>query len=102
MKPNESQVGEGLNRGPKTKKKKESFEQRQRKISTEDLLAQDSALIGANLKDFINEETFNNLPIQQQVCLKFFILTLMRIFFRYQVFRFDNYLSVRPLSFEIN
>lgn len=67
MKPDQSQVGEGLARPSKAKKKKESAEQRQRKISTEDLLAQDSALIGANLKDFINEETFNNLPIQQQV-----------------------------------
>ena len=86
MKPNESQVGESLTRGPKAKKKKESFEQRQRKISTEDLLAQDSALIGANLKDFINEETFNNLPVQQQVCFEFFILTLMRNFFRYNFF----------------
>ena len=90
MKPNESQVGEGLTRGPKAKKKKESFEQRQRKISTEDLLAQDSALIGANLKDFINEETFNNLPIQQQVCLSFFIFKLMYIF-SVIIFFFETY-----------
>ena len=101
MKPNESQVGEGLTRGPKAKKKKESFEQRQRKISTEDLLAQDSALIGANLKDFINEETFNNLPIQQQVCLYFFILKLMCIF-SVIIFFVRKLCSLRSLSSSLN
>jgi hypothetical protein len=53
-------------KGSKGKKKKDSNEQRQRKFS-EDLFAPESPLIGINLKDYINEDTFNQLPIAHKV-----------------------------------
>ena len=52
------------------KKKSDSQELRQRKISTEDLFAPESPLIGINLKDYINEETFSQLGVHHQVKLE--------------------------------
>lgn len=55
----------------KGKKKKDSAgDLRQRKFSTEDLFAPESPLIGINLKDYINEDIFNQLPVNNKVRLE--------------------------------
>lgn len=53
----------------KGKKKKDSADVRQRKLSTEDLFAPESPLIGINLKDYINEDTFNQLSVSNKVTI---------------------------------
>lgn len=57
-----------MNHKIKGKKKKDSAgDLRQRKFSTEDLFAPESPLIGINLKDYINEDVFNQLPMTNKV-----------------------------------
>lgn len=67
---------EASNRG-RPKRKKENFsDTRQRKISTEDLVAPETPLAGVNLKELINEEAFHALGQHQKVS---FFLKLVKL-----------------------